>query len=211
MVRLCCFNTSRNKRSPEGSSPRLNRGVSFYKDVADALGSTKTDDGGHTKVTILFPTSCTGQLDNNYIFVESNDYDFFLTPTCIFFLYPTFIFFSTIVFFSLWTLVFFFGHFFPPLKERRKGRGFIPFVAAAAIDVWHDERCQGRIGVWVQRYWPFDPSIEQPARTWSRCCTCWWYSWCNLKYWSNDTNTCSDHLGSWSDPSNFFFILFFDV
>ena len=37
-------------------------------------------------------------------------------------------------------------------------------------------------------------------------CTCWWYSLCNLKYWSNYTNTCSYNLGCWIYTSNFFHI-----
>ena len=182
MVRLCCFNTSRNVR--EGSSPRLNRGVSFYKDVADALGSTKTDDGGHTKVTIpdiMFRTTwqqlyfCWIQrlwffFDSNmYIFFVSNIYIFF--HHCIFFPGP---------------LCYFFGHFYPspPSKNGEKDVDSSPLLQQRQSMYGMTKGAKTEL---ASGYSVTDRLIHQssnlPVRDIRRCCTCWWYSWCNLKYW----------------------------
>jgi hypothetical protein len=136
----------------------------------------------------MFTTSCFGQLDNNYIFVESNDYDFFLTPTCIFFLYPTFIFFTNIIFSPE---PFFSGtSSLPPLKNGEKDVDSSPLLQQRQSMYGMTKGAKGEL---ASGYSVTDRLIHQssnlPVRDSRRCCTCWWYSWCTLKYGSNDTNS----------------------
>ena len=57
------------------------------------------------------------------------------------------------------------------------------------------------------------PTCGTKRGTWHLYCTCWWYSLCNLEYWSKYTNTFSYNLGCWIDPSKFFssFSCMFDI